>query len=83
MQVTEAARQLAQAIQETQEYREYARLKEEIRQDAGIRALVDEYKRLQTVMQMRLLSGQGMEDQDGQRFQSLNVLLFSDPRTSG
>lgn len=83
MQVTEASRQLAQAIQETQEYREYARLKEEIRQDAGIRALVDEYKRLQTVMQMRLLSGQGMEDQDGQRFQSLNVLLFSDPRTSG
>ena len=34
-------------------------------------------------MQMRVLSGQGLEGEDAQRFQSLNVLLFSDQRTSG
>ena len=83
MQVQEAAKILGQTIQESPEYREYAQRKEEIDGDAGIKALVDEYKRLQTAMQMRLLSGQGMEGEDGQRFQSLNMLLFADPRTSG
>ena len=83
MQVAEAAGELARAIQESPECREYARLKKEIDGDAGIRALVDEYKRLQTAMQMRVLSGQGLEGEDAQRFQSLNELLFSDQRTSG
>ncbi len=83
MQVQEAAGALAAAIRESDECREYVRLKAEIDADAGIKALVDEYKRLQTAMQMRVLSGQGMEGEDAARFQSLNVLLFSDQRTSG
>ena len=82
MQAMEAARELAKAIRESEECREYARLKAEIDQDAGIRSLVSEYKRLQTQMQMRMLSGQGMDGEDAQRFQSLNVLLFADQRTA-
>lgn len=83
MQAMEAAKALAEAIRDSQEYREYARLKEEIDADAGIKSLVSEYKRLQTAMQMRMLSGQGIDGEEAQRFQSLNVLLFADPRTSG
>ena len=83
MQAMEAAKALAQAIQESAEYRDYARLKAEIDADAGIKSLVNEYKRLQTAMQMRILSGQGMEGEDAQRFQQLNMLLFADSRTSG
>ena len=83
MQAKEAAQALAAAIQESPEYREYAHYKEEIDGDAGIKSLVSEYKRLQTAMQMRMLSGQGMDGEDAQRFQSLNVLLFADQCTSG
>lgn len=83
MQVNEAAKALAQAIQESPEYRDFARLEADIEGDAGIKALVDEYKKLQTAMQMRILSGQQLEGDEAARFQSLNVLLFSDPRTSG
>ena len=83
MQVMEAAKTLADAIQESPEYREFRQWKEEVEADAGIKALVDEYKRLQTTMQMRMLAGQGMEGDDGKRFQSLGMLLFADPRTSG
>ncbi|MBR4360804.1 MAG: YlbF family regulator [Clostridia bacterium] len=83
MQAMEAAKALAEAIQESPEYREYARWKAEIDADAGIRTLVNEYKKLQTAMQMRLLAGQSMDGEDAQRFQSLNVLLFADQRTSG
>ena len=83
MQVTEAAKQLAQAIQDSPEYREYARLKQAAEEDAGIKALLKEYKRLQTSMQMRVMTGQGMDGDEAQRFQSLNMLLFADNRTSG
>ena len=83
MQAMEAARALGAAIQESAEYREYSRLKEEIDADAGIKALVGEYRRLETAMQMRLLSGQDMDGEEAQRFQQLNLLLFADSRTSG
>ena len=83
MDTMEAAKALGQIIRDSAECREYARLKAEIDADAGIKALVNEYKRLQTAMQMRVLSGQGLEGEDAQRFQSLNVLLFSAQRTSG
>ena len=83
MQAMEAAKELAQAIQESPEYREYSALKKEIDADAGIKALVQEYRKLQTSMQMRMLSGQGMDADETQRFNSLNMLLFADSRTSG
>ncbi len=83
MQAMEAADQLAKAIQESPEYKEYIVLKKEIDEDAGIKALIQEYRRLQTSMQMRMLAGQGMEGEEAQRFQSLNMLLFADNRTSG
>ncbi|MBR4334442.1 MAG: YlbF family regulator, partial [Clostridia bacterium] len=83
MQAMEAAKALAQAIQETPEYREYSALKKEIDADAGIKGLIQEYRRLQTSMQMRMLSGQGMDGDETQRFNSLNMLLFADSRTSG
>ncbi len=83
MDAREAARALGEEIQKSPEYREYSQLKEEINADAGIKALVNEYKRLQTAMQMRILSGQGMEGEEAQRFQQLNMLLFADSRTSG
>jgi len=83
MQAMEAAKTLAQAIQESPEYREYIQLKKEIDEDAGIKALIQEYRRMQTNMQMRLLSGQSMDADETQRFNSLNMLLFADSRTSG
>ena len=83
MQAMEAAKALAQAIQETPEYREYSTLKKEIDADAGIKALIQEYRRLQTSMQMRMFTGQSMDNEETQRFNSLNMLMFADSRTSG
>ncbi len=83
MQAMDAAKLLAQAIQESPEYREYIQLKKEIDDDAGIKALIQEYRKLQTGMQMRMLSGQGIDSEETQRFNSLSMLLFADNRTSG
>ena len=82
MQAMEAAKQLCQAIQESPEYREYVVQKADIEADAGIWALVQEYKRLQTSVQMRIFTGQGGQDADAQRFQQLSALLFADHRTA-
>lgn len=78
----EATKQLCDAIQRSPEYQEYARYKAEIDADSGIQALVKEYKRLQIAVQMRVLAGQGMDDDEGRRFQQLSALLFADQRTS-
>ena len=82
MQITEAVRLLTEAIQESPEYREFSQHKAEIDADAGIKSLVTEYKRLQTVTQMRMLSGQGADAEEQQRFTQLGSLLFADQRTS-
>lgn len=83
MQMQEATNQLCEAIRQSPEYLEYSRYKAEIDADTGISALVKEYKRLQVNVQMRMLAGQGMDDDDGRRFQQLSALLFADQRTSG
>lgn len=83
MQIQEATSQLCNALRQSPEYMEYARLKAEIDGDSGLKALVKEYKRLQMAVQMRMLAGQGMEDDEGKRFQQLSALLFADQRTSG
>lgn len=82
MQTQEATKLLCDAIRQSPEYMEYSRYKAEIDADAGISALVKEYKRLQVGVQMRMLAGQGMDDEDGRRFQQLGALLFADQRTS-
>lgn len=79
----EATRKLCEAIQQSAEYQEYMARKAEVEQDSGISALVKEYKRLQMSVQMRMLAGQGMEDEEGRRFQQLGTLLFADQRTAG
>ena len=82
MDAMEAARQLGAAIQESPEYKEYQQFTAEVEADRGIKALVDEYKRLQSKVQLRMLTGQAAQDEDTQRFQQLSVLLFADNRTS-
>ena len=83
MQAMEAARQLARAIQESPEYKEYAELKKAVDEDAGIKNLVQEYRKMQTSLQMRVMTGQQPGSEETQRFQSLSMLLFADQRTSG
>ena len=83
MQVTEAVKALSEAVRQSPEYLEYQRCREEINQDAAIKALVDEYRKLQSRVQLRMLSGQGADDDDTRRFQHLGALLFADARTSG
>ena len=76
------AHQLARAMKESEEYREYERLRETAYEDETNRALLDEYKRLQFRMQAKLASGENMPEDDLQRLQQIGALLQFNPDVS-
>ena len=76
------AHQLARAMKESEDYREYERLRETAYEDETNRALLDEYKRLQFRMQATMASGESMPEDDLQRLQQIGALLQFNPDVS-
>ena len=76
------AHALARALKESEEYREYMRLKETAYDDGTNKALLDEYKRLQFRMQAKLAAGESMPGEDMQRLQQIGTLLQFNPDVS-
>lgn len=77
--VEEAARKLAEAIRESEEYLNYHRLKESVMADAGTAALIAEYHRRQTEAQMRQFSGGEGDAEADARFNAVTGLLMDIP----
>ena len=73
---------LARALKESEEYREYARLKDVAYEDATNKALLDEYKKLQFRMQAKMASGENMPEDDLRRLQQIGTLLQFNPDVS-
>ena len=74
--VREATEQLAAAIRKSEEYRQYKALKDAVMENETNRALLKEYQRTQTKLQMAAVSGAEASDDDVQRFQQLSSLLY-------
>jgi len=75
MNVYDQAHNLARALKESEEYREYMRLKEIAYEDATNSALLEEYKRLQFQMQAKMASGDALPDDDMQRLSQIAMVL--------
>ena len=73
--VYDTANRLAQELKETEEYREYHRLREIAYDDSTNKALLDELKRLQFKMQAKAASGEKPEDEDMQKLMRISSLL--------
>ena len=69
------AHELAASLRESEEYKEYTRLREAAYDDSTNKALLDEYKRLQFRMQAKLASGERPPEEDMQRMQQIGTLL--------
>ena len=63
------AHALAKALRESDEYKEYVRLKQAAYDDSTNKALLDEYKKLQFKMQAKLAGGETPPQEDMQRMQ--------------
>lgn len=77
------AHALANALRESEEYREYSRLKEAAYADTTNKALLDEYKKLQFRLQAKLAAGESMPPDDMQRLQQIGTLLQFNPDAAG
>jgi cell fate (sporulation/competence/biofilm development) regulator YlbF (YheA/YmcA/DUF963 family) len=75
MNVYDQAHILAKAMRESEEFKEYERLREPAYSDSTNKALLDEYKRLQYRLQATMAAGQTMNEQDFQRMQQIGALL--------
>lgn len=76
------AHALAKSLRESEEYKEYSRLKETAYEDATNKALLDEYKKLQFKLQARMASGETLPSDDMQRLQQIGTLLQFNPDVS-
>ena len=76
------AHALARALKESDEYREYMRLKETAYDASTNKALLDEYKKLQFRLQARLAAGESMPQEDMQRLTQIGALLQFNPDVS-
>ena len=76
------AHALARALKESEEYREYTRLKESAYADDTNKALLDEYKRLQFRLQAKLAAGESLPQDDAQRLTQIGTLLQFNPDVS-
>ena len=73
------AHALAKALRESEEYREFSRLKTVAYEDATNKALLDEYKKLQFRLQAKMASGESLPPDDMQRLQQIGTLLQFNP----
>lgn len=69
------AHALAKSLKESEEYREYIRLREVAYESDTNHALLDEYKRLQFRLQAKMAAGETMPEEDFQRLQQIGTLL--------
>ena len=76
------AHNLAKSLRESEEYREFNRLKKIAYEDGTNKALLDEYKKLQFKLQAKMASGESLPPDDMQRMQQIGTLLQFNPDVS-
>ena len=76
------AHNLAKSLRESEEYRDFNRLKAIAYEDATNKALLDEYKKLQFKLQAKMASGESLPPDDMQRMQQIGTLLQFNPDVS-
>ncbi|MBE0601852.1 MAG: YlbF family regulator [Firmicutes bacterium] len=67
---------LAAAIRNSEEYAVYKQVKDAVMADDTNKALINEYQRLQTKLQMAAVTGADSTEADVQRFKQLSGLLM-------
>ena len=77
--IHDKARELADALKQTDEYHEYSELKTQVYDDATNKQLLDEYKRLQMRLMAASASGSQPDPDDMQRMQGIGSLLQLNP----
>ena len=82
MNIYDQAHALARALKETDEYREYQRLKDVAMENETQKALIEEYKRLQFQLQVSMAGGNSPDPAEIERLQKIAGVLQLSPDAS-
>jgi cell fate (sporulation/competence/biofilm development) regulator YlbF (YheA/YmcA/DUF963 family) len=79
MNVYEEAHNLAQAIKESNEFKELDRLKKEVRKDEQLASMLDDFQKKQFEIHVKQMSGQQVDQQMMEQVQSMYTMLSAKP----
>lgn len=79
MNVYDEAHNLARAIKESAEYKEYAELKEAASRNEEIAVMLNDYRAKQFELQAKQLAGEEMGPDMMEQIQSLSQIIMKDP----
>ena len=79
MNVYEEAHNLARAIKESNEFKEYDRLKTSVESDEQLNQMLQEFQSLQLRFQTAQLSGESMDPELMNRIQQMSAMLMTKP----
>lgn len=78
----DAIERLAEALQQTEDYRSYRELRSAVEGNEASLALLRRYQSAQTALQLSALSGAEPSPEDISAFEGLSSLLYADPDTA-
>ena len=79
MNVYDQAHDLARAIKESGEFREFDKMRKEVESDAEVTSMLGEFQKLQTELQVAQMTGQQPNQDVVSRVQSLGTMLATKP----
>lgn len=79
MNVYDQAHDLARAIRESNEFKEFDRMRKEVEQDKDVSSMLDELQKLQIELQTAQMTGNQPDAEAMSRLQSLSTMLATKP----
>ena len=78
MQVYDTANRLAQEIRESEEYKEYKKLKDEIHNDSEKNQKVEDFEKLRYEVQLMAYTGEAKDEEKSKKLEEMYATLISD-----
>jgi len=82
MNVYDSAHQLARALKDSEEYKNYNRIKEEISGNEELKEMLDDFQQKQLEIQTQQLFGNEVEDDKMQHIQELYQIIGRNPKAA-
>jgi len=80
MYVYDQANNLAKSIQESKEYKEYKKAREDIKSNAEMKAKIDEFEKVRYEVQVLSFQGEKQDEEKMKKLQELHQILMQDDK---
>jgi len=80
MYVYDEANNLAKAIQDSKEYKEYKSVKEELQSDPEMKAKIDEFEKIRYEVQVMSFQGEKQDEEKMKKLQEMYEILMKEPK---